>query len=123
MAGNIWVLAEHWRGEISDITYECLALGREVANALGVKLEVLLMGHSAEPLAANLGAADKAIVIDDPALDVVVPDAYADPRVRRAILEELHAFNATRNVRDVWRALASLTFINTCRNCIRRCVY
>ena len=50
-------------------------------------------------------------------------DAYADPRVRRAILEEVHAFNATRNVRDVWRALASLTFVNTCRNCIRRCVY
>lgn len=49
--------------------------------------------------------------------------AYADPRVRRAILEELHGFNATRDVRDVWRTLANLTFINTCRNCIRRCVY
>ena len=49
--------------------------------------------------------------------------AYVEPHVRRAILTELHRFNATRNVRDVWRTLANLTFINTCRNCIRRCVY
>lgn len=49
--------------------------------------------------------------------------AQADPHVRRAILKELHRFNATRNVRDVWRTLANLTFIHTCRNCIRRCVY
>lgn len=49
--------------------------------------------------------------------------AYAEPHVRRAILKELHGFNATRNVRNVWRTLANITFINTCRNCIRRCVY
>jgi DNA-directed RNA polymerase specialized sigma subunit len=49
--------------------------------------------------------------------------AYADPHVRRAMLEELHRFNSTRNVRNVWRALANVTFVNTCRNCIRRCVY
>jgi DNA-directed RNA polymerase specialized sigma subunit len=49
--------------------------------------------------------------------------AYADPHVRRAILREVHGFNATRAVRDVWRALANLTFINTCRNCARQCVY
>lgn len=48
---------------------------------------------------------------------------YAEPHVRRAILKELHGFNATREVRDVWRALANLTFVRTCRNCMRRCVY
>ena len=35
MAGNIWVVAEHWRGQISDITLRGLALGRELADALG----------------------------------------------------------------------------------------
>ncbi len=49
--------------------------------------------------------------------------AWAQPHVRRAVLLELHRFNATRTVRDVWRALAGLTFIHTCRSCIRRCVY
>jgi DNA-directed RNA polymerase specialized sigma subunit len=48
---------------------------------------------------------------------------YADPYVRRAMLKELHRFNATRNPRDVWRRLANITFIHTCRNCIRQCVY
>src|SRR3990170_4235395 len=32
MAGEIWVLVEQWRGRISDITYEVLALGREGAG-------------------------------------------------------------------------------------------
>jgi DNA-directed RNA polymerase specialized sigma subunit len=49
--------------------------------------------------------------------------AYADPLVRRAILKEIHRFNGTRTVRNVWRRLANITFINTCRNCKRQCVY
>lgn len=48
---------------------------------------------------------------------------YADPFVRRAILKEIHRFNGTRTVRNVWRRLANITFINTCRNCKRQCVY
>ena len=44
MTGNVWVLVEHWRGKVSDISYELLALGREVADALGVKLEAVLLG-------------------------------------------------------------------------------
>jgi len=48
---------------------------------------------------------------------------YADPLVRRAILKEIHRFNGTRTVRNVWRRLANITFINTCRNCKRQCVY
>src|SRR3989304_2401557 len=35
MAGETWVLVEQWRGRISEITFEALALGREVAASLG----------------------------------------------------------------------------------------
>jgi electron transfer flavoprotein alpha subunit len=77
MAGNVWILAEHWQGQISDITYESLALGREVASALGVRLEVLLLGHGVRPLTASLGAADNVLYIDHPALEVLTPGAYA----------------------------------------------
>ncbi len=48
---------------------------------------------------------------------------YAEPLVRRAIIREIHRFNSTRAVRNVWRRLAHITFINTCRNCKRQCVY
>lgn len=60
---------------------------------------------------------------DYPPRDAAGFGAWAEPHVRRAMLHEVHAFNATRTVRDVWRALANVTFIRTCRNCIRRCVY
>ena len=45
--GNVWVLAEQWRGQLSDITYELLALGRELADGLGVPLEAVLLGSTA----------------------------------------------------------------------------
>jgi electron transfer flavoprotein alpha subunit len=121
MAGNIWVLAEHWRGEISDITFECLALGREVASALGVKLEVLLMGHSVEPLAAELGVADNAIVIDHPALEVLVPDAYAAAlaqamRAREPMTVLVPLTNVTMGVGTLAGAALGCPVVNFCKN-------
>ena len=44
MTGNVWVVAEQWRGHLSEITYEMLALGREVADGLGVPLTAVLAG-------------------------------------------------------------------------------
>ena len=60
MAGNIWVLAEHWRGRLSDLTFELLVLGRELATGLGSPLEAVLLGHQAKDLARGLGAAEQA---------------------------------------------------------------
>lgn len=58
MAGNIWVVAEQWRGEISEVTFELLALGREVADLLGVPLEAVLMAQGRRESASALGKAD-----------------------------------------------------------------
>ena len=68
MAGNVWVVAEHWKGTISDATYELLALGRGLADSLGVRLEAVLLGHGVRGLAASLGAADAVLYVDHPAL-------------------------------------------------------
>jgi len=68
MAGNVWVLAEQWRGQISEVTYEALALGREVADQLGVRLQAVLLGHEARHLAAGLGKADSVLYADHPGL-------------------------------------------------------
>lgn len=68
MAGNVWVAAEHWKGTISDATYELLAVGRGLADSLGVRLEAVLLGHGARGLAASLGAADTVLYVDDPTL-------------------------------------------------------
>ena len=121
MAGNIWVLAEHWRGEISGITYECLALGREVAEALGVKLEVLLLGHNVKPLAEKLGAADNVIAIEDKALDVVIPDVYAEALVQAMRAKEpltvlVPLTNVTMGVGTLAGAAMGRPVVNFCKD-------
>jgi len=68
MAGNVWVVAEQWKGSISDATYEALALGRDLAGGLGGRLEAVLLGHGARHLAASLGRADTVLYVDHPAL-------------------------------------------------------
>ena len=68
MPGNVWVATEHWKGAISETTYELLALGRNLADSLGVRLEAVLLGHGVRALAASLGAADGVLYVDNPAL-------------------------------------------------------
>ena len=74
MAGNIWVLAEHWRGHVSDLTLELLTLGRELAGGLGTGLEAVLLGHGAKGLAAGL-AADGVLSVDHASLAEPNPEA------------------------------------------------
>src|SRR5512135_1653852 len=75
MAGDIWVLAERWRGRLSDLTLELLVLGRELATGLGVPLRAVLLGHGAKDLAKGLGAADGVLSVDDPTLAEPNPEA------------------------------------------------
>ncbi len=73
----VWVLAEHWRGNVSEITYEMLALGRELADRSGVPLQAVLLGHGARGLAGALGKADSVLYVEDAALADPLPDLCA----------------------------------------------
>ncbi len=86
MAGAVWVLGEQWRGALADITYELLALGRPVADGLGVPLEVVLLGSGVEHLAGSLGVADRVLCGDAPAL--AEPIGEVDSRVLAALATE-----------------------------------
>ena len=77
MPGNVWVVAEQWQEQITDITYEALALGREVADQLGVRLECLLPGSGMKDLAASLGKADAVLYADHPLLKEPLVDPHA----------------------------------------------
>ncbi len=77
MAGNVWVIAEQWRGQLSEITYEVLALGKEVATTLGVDLQAVLLGHQVKDLARSLGKAHSVLYLDHAALATPVPEAFA----------------------------------------------
>ena len=77
MTGNVWVVAEQWRGHLSEITYEMLALGREVADGLGVPLTAVLAGSGIKELAQTLGCADDVLYVDHPLLAEPIPELCA----------------------------------------------
>jgi electron transfer flavoprotein alpha subunit len=91
MAGNIWVLAEHWRGEVSEITYEALALGRELADSLGVKLEAVLLGSGSKALAGTLGKADAVLYGDHASLAELTPQTYTGVLAQLAREKQPHS--------------------------------
>ncbi len=77
MAGTVFVIVEHWRGKVTQISYELLALGREVADQLLAPLQAVLLGHDAKELIAALGIADSVLYLDHPQLKEPVPETYA----------------------------------------------
>ena len=76
MSQDIWVVVEALRGDVSEISYTMLAAGRALADGLGGKLIVLLLGHKAEAMASTLGAADEVHYVEHASLAEFTPDAY-----------------------------------------------
>ena len=89
MANAILVLAEHLRGELSDITFEMLGAGRTLADASGAPLYAALLGSEAAPLAAKLGVADKVFVVDNPQLDLAPAGTVA--AALKALMDQTQA--------------------------------
>ena len=77
MANNILVVAEHFQGHVTDITFELLGEARELARALGGNVGVALLGHDVAGLVSALGAADVVYVADCLELREFIPDSYA----------------------------------------------
>jgi electron transfer flavoprotein alpha subunit len=75
MSQDIYVLIEHFKGHVSDISYMMLGQARELAKANGGKVIAVLLGHNAGSLAQDL-AADNVLVYDHPALAAFTWDAY-----------------------------------------------
>jgi electron transfer flavoprotein alpha subunit len=75
MSQDIYVVIEHLRGTVSDISYVMLAAARVLAQAAGGNVVALLLGHDARDLAADLGA-DAVWYIDHPSLADFTSDAY-----------------------------------------------
>ena len=69
---RILVHAEHEAGQIRDTAFELLA----IARSLGGEVEALVIGTEPEALAGQLGAADRVVAVDDPALETYLPDAH-----------------------------------------------
>ncbi len=75
MNPDIFVVIEHLRGEVADISYVMLAAAHEMANATGGKVTAVMLGYHVEPLASNL-AAERVLYMEHPVFADFVPDAY-----------------------------------------------
>jgi electron transfer flavoprotein alpha subunit len=75
MSQDIFVVVEHLRGQVADITHVMLAGARALSQTSGGGVVAVLLGKDAQSLAANL-AADRVLYVDSPTLAEFTPDAY-----------------------------------------------
>jgi electron transfer flavoprotein alpha subunit len=75
MTQDIYVLVEHFRGQVADISYVMAAAARVLAQGTGGDVVGMLLGHDAQGLATDL-ALDRVLYVDHPALAEFTPDAY-----------------------------------------------
>ncbi|MCX7838376.1 MAG: electron transfer flavoprotein subunit alpha/FixB family protein [Anaerolineae bacterium] len=75
MSHDVFVIIEHLRGKVSDISYVMLAAARSIASATNGKVIAVLLGHDAESLARDL-AADRVLYIEHAAFADFSSDAY-----------------------------------------------
>ena len=75
MSQDIYVVIEHLRGQVADISYTMLAAARELAQGMGGNVIAVLLGHNAKELAGNF-AADKVLYLDHALLADFTSEAY-----------------------------------------------
>ena len=74
---NVLVYAEHLNGEITEATFELLALARSLAGSTGGSVETAIIGSGASLLGDQLGGADTILVGDTEALGAFNPQGHA----------------------------------------------
>jgi electron transfer flavoprotein alpha subunit len=75
MGADAYVVIEHLRGQVADISYVMLAAARELVQGSGGKVVAILLGHKAKDLSKDLSA-DEVLYFDHPELKDFIPDAY-----------------------------------------------
>ncbi len=91
MNQDIYVIIEHLREQVADISYIMLAAARTLAQGTEGQVIAVLLGHDVRELAADL-AADRVWYVDHPALADFTSDAY------QQVLVALISDNAPRAV-------------------------
>lgn len=67
MSNDIYVVVEHLRGEVTEITYVMLAAARQLTESVGGEVRAVLLGSGVEALAGSL-TADQVLYLEHPDL-------------------------------------------------------
>jgi len=74
---EFFVLAEHRRGELRDVTFEMLTKGRELSQKTNMDLTAVLLGHNVKEFAKRLADhAKRVLIVDDARLENFNAEAY-----------------------------------------------
>jgi electron transfer flavoprotein alpha subunit len=77
--GDVFVLAEHRRGELREVTLEMLGKGRKLANQMGGNLKAVLLGHGVDAFASELAdQAHEVLVVEDERLENFNSELYQE---------------------------------------------
>src|SRR6266702_595910 len=71
---DVFVIAEHLEGKLSDVTFEMLGKARSIAPTLGGRAVAVLLGHDVTALAEQLGVADQVLYLEDDGLCNFIPE-------------------------------------------------
>lgn len=121
MNSGIGVYVEHLKGNIVDITYEMLGVGRKIADKFNVPLYALLIGKGISHLASSLGIANTVYVVDEPSLEASIPMVIGP--IIKSIMDDkkislllIGGTNATTEVGTRLSAQFGLPFVNFCKD-------
>ncbi len=102
---GVFVFAQQVDNVISNIAYELIGKGKELAKDLGVEVTTVLVGSDVKGLADQLAeyGADKVIVVDDPELKEyrTEPYTHAIASVIKEFKPEIFLIGATAIGRDL----------------------
>jgi electron transfer flavoprotein alpha subunit len=120
MSQDIYVVIEHLRGQVADISYSMLAGAGELSKAVGGDVVAVLLGHNAKDLAGNF-AASKVLYLDHAALADFTSDAYQKVLADLISKDQPRAvlFGNTSIGSDVASVLSirlGLPLVNSCRS-------
>jgi electron transfer flavoprotein alpha subunit len=93
---DVFVIAEHLEGKLSDVTFEMLGKARSIAPALGGRVVAVLLGHEVTALAEQLGAADQVLYVEDVALSHFIPE-LAEQALKTLLQDEKPALTMIAN--------------------------
>ena len=74
--GDVAVVVEHQDGKPSEVSYELLGKGKELAGTLGGELVAVILAADAKPVAEACGVANTALCVEHEALGQFNPEAY-----------------------------------------------
>ena len=108
---GVWTIGEQREGEISPISYELLAWGKELADKRNTKLASVILGYNVKDKVESLihYGADIVYVVDHPALEHFSPDIHPQiiERLIREFMPEIVIASATTYGRTVMPILAA----------------